>query len=335
MVLQVTARLQEFEKPVLTLLDNMVWPILLVVSLGIAVLVPETFRNLSSLELVLFGSAPLGLLVLAESLALLSGHFDLSVGAIAGFSAMLTGMLLGSCPSCWGIVSSPYLGIAIILAVGAIIGLFNGVMIAKFDINPFLQTLSMLIILEGGKIALNTQPASGLPEEYLYLGANAHTSIGLLLAAFLVAAVVMRFTEFGQSVYAVGSDLESARAVGVNTDRVIVTVFVLSGVLSAIAGLLITGYTTVVPPDIAEGMVFPAFAAAVIGGISLFGGRGNISGALGGVLLLGLIQAALNISGVEASQIEMTNGIVLFVAILLYNTRKRIRSEILTAGESA
>jgi ribose/xylose/arabinose/galactoside ABC-type transport system permease subunit len=323
---------QDFEGVTTTLLDNMIWPILLVVSLVIAVLVPQTFKNTRSLELVLFNAAPLGLLVLAESLCLLSGHFDLSIGAIAGFSAMFTGMLLGTCPSCWGLIANPFLAIGIILFVGGLIGLVNGVMIAKAGVNPFLQTLSFLIILEGAKIAINTQPASGLPNAYLYLGSHATTSIGILFAVFIIASLVIRFSAFGQAVYAVGSDTESARAVGVNTDRVIIAVFVLSGVLSGLAGLLITGYTTVVPPDVAENMVFPAFAAAVIGGISLFGGRGNITGALGGVLLLGVIQAALTISGVPASMVQMANGIVLFVAILLYNTREELRNQILTAG---
>jgi ribose/xylose/arabinose/galactoside ABC-type transport system permease subunit len=326
----------------LTVLDNMIWPILLVVSLAILILVPQTFRNVRSLELVVWGSAPLGLLVLAESLCLLSGHFDLSVGAIAGFSAMLTGVMISGCMTCWGVVSTPFLGIpvpvmgvALIVTIGGVIGLFNGVMIAKAGINPFLQTLSMLIILTGGKLALSTQPVRNLPEGYLWLGDNSEAAIGLMVLAFVVAAFVMRYTGFGQSIYAVGSDDESARAVGVNRDRVVISVFVLSGVLSAIAGLLVTGYTGIVSPEIADNMVFPAFAAAVVGGVSLFGGRGKVIGALGGVLLLGVIQAALNVSRVEAHHVDMANGIVLFVAIVLYNTRTQIRQRIITASDSA
>jgi ribose/xylose/arabinose/galactoside ABC-type transport system permease subunit len=259
----------------------MIWPILLVTLIVGGLFVPELFRNLRSFELVLYASVPLGLLVLAESICLLSGHFDLSIGAIAGFSAVFTGMLIGECTQCWAVVGDPYLAMGIILVVGGFIGFINGVMIAKLNVNPFLQTLAFLIIFTGAKTALTTQPVRALPEEYLFLGRNSLYAIGLMIAVFLLFAFIMRYTNFGQSVYAVGSSETSARAVGVNTDRIIIAVYVISGVLAALAGLMLTGYSTIVPPDIAENMVFPAFAAAVIGGVRLFGGRGRISGALG------------------------------------------------------
>jgi ribose/xylose/arabinose/galactoside ABC-type transport system permease subunit len=312
----------------------MIWPILLVAVLITAVAVPQMFNNLRSFELVLYSSVPLGLLVLAESICLLTGHFDLSIGSIAGFSAVFTGMLIGNCLTCWSLISSPYLGIVIILTVGGFIGVLNGVMIAKLGVNPFLQTLAFLIIFGGAKTAMNTQPVTGLPGAYIYLGANSLLSIGVLFAVFVLFAFVMRYTNFGQSVYAVGSDAEAARAVGIDTDRVVITVYAISGVLAALAGLMLTGYTTIVAPDIAENLVFPAFAAAVIGGISLFGGRGLISGALGGLLLLGIVQTALNLSGVKAAQVEMANGIVLLIAILLYNMKESIRARVLSGGSA-
>lgn len=311
-------------------LEHLIWPILLITLVVAGILVPSLFSNLRSFELVLYSSVPLGLLVLAESLCLLSGHFDLSIGSIAGFSAVFTGLLVGSCPACWGILGNPYLAIGVIIAVGGFIGLLNGIMIAKLNVNPFLQTLAFLIIFGGAKTALTTRPVTGLPSEYLFLGRRSDVAIALLVVIFLVFAFVMRYTRFGQAVYAVGSAEESARAVGVNTDRIIVLVYVISGMLAGLAGLMLTGYTTIVSPDIAENMVFPAFAAAVIGGVSLFGGRGRISGALGGVLLLGVVQSALQLSGVKAPQIDMVEGIVLLVAILLYNMKEDIRSRFLS-----
>ena len=324
--------LNKSSRVVPVLLEHMIWPILVVMALITAVFVPKMFTNLRSFELVLYSSVPLGLLVLAESLCLLTGHFDLSIGAIAGFSAVFTGMLVGDCLTCWSVISNPYLAIVVILAVGGLIGVVNGVMIAKLGVNPFLQTLAFLIIFGGAKTAMNTQPVTGLPDAYIYLGGQSKLAIGILVVMFVVFAFVMRYTNFGQSVYAVGSDDESARAVGVNTDRIIITVYAISGVLAGMAGLMLTGYTTIVSPDIAENMVFPAFAASVIGGISLFGGRGLISGALGGLLLLGMVQTALNLSGVPAPQVEMANGIVLLIAILLYNMKEKIRTSILSGG---
>ena len=314
----------------LTLLDNMIWPILGIVLVGVLVFVPGTFR---STELILWGAVPIGLLVLAESLCLLSGHFDLSIGSIAGFSAIFTGMILGNCPSCWGLTTSPWIGFGIILLVGSLIGLINGVMIAKVGLNPFLQTLAFLIIFEGAKTAIQTQPVTGLPDLYTQVGGSPRFAIGFMLAAFLVIGLVLRYTSFGQAVYALGSSENSAREVGIDTERLTIIIYTISGILSAIAGLMLTGFVGVVPPLIGEGLVFQAFAGAVIGGISLFGGRGKITGALGGVILIQVIQSALNNSpAIAATQIQMINGIVLFVAILLYSTQSKLRSRILASG---
>jgi ribose/xylose/arabinose/galactoside ABC-type transport system permease subunit len=314
----------------LTLLDNMIWPILAVVLLGVLAFVPQTFR---SVQLIMWGAVPIGLLVLAESLCLLSGHFDLSIGSIAGFSAMFTGMLLGTCPSCWSVTTSPWIGFAIILTVGSLIGLINGVMIAKVGLNPFLQTLAFLIIFEGAKTAMQTQPVTGLPDLYTQVGGMPRFAIGLMLVAFLIIGLVLRYTSFGQAIYALGSSEHSAREVGIDTERLIIVVYTVSGLLSAIAGLMLTGFVGVVPPLIGEGLVFQAFAGAVIGGISLFGGRGKITGALGGVILIQVVQSALNNSQfIGATQIQMINGIVLLVAILLYSTQTKLRSRILASG---
>lgn len=315
---------------VLTLLDNMIWPILAVVLLGVLVLVPQTFR---SVELIFWGAVPIGLLVLAESLCLLSGHFDLSVGSIAGFSAMFTGMVLGTCPSCWSLTTNPWLGFAIILLVGSLIGLTNGVMIAKVGLNPFLQTLAFLIIFEGAKTAMQTQPVTGLPGLYTQVGGTPRLAIGVMLAAFATAGLVLQYTSVGQGIYALGSSESSAREVGINTEQLIIVVYTVSGMLSAIAGLMLTGFTGVVPPLIGEGLVFQAFAGAVIGGISLFGGRGKITGALGGVILIQVVQSALNNSGaIGATQIQAINGLVLLLAIVLYSTQTKLRARILASG---
>ena len=318
------------DEVMLTLLDNMIWPILGIVLIGVLVFVPQTFR---STQLILWGAVPIGLLVLAESLCLLSGHFDLSIGSIAGFSAMFTGMILGTCPSCWGVTTSPWIGFAIILLVGSLIGLVNGVMIAKVGLNPFLQTLAFLIIFEGAKTAMQTQPVTGLPSLYTRVGSTPSFAIGVMLVAFLIAGIVLQYTSFGQAVYALGSSEHSAREVGIDNERLIILIYTISGILSAIAGLMLTGFVGVVPPLIGEGVVFQAFAGAVIGGISLFGGRGKITGALGGVILIQVIQSALNNSPViGATQIQMINGIVLLTAILLYSTQSKIRARILASG---
>jgi ribose/xylose/arabinose/galactoside ABC-type transport system permease subunit len=320
------------QKVLLKLLDHMIWPILLIVCIGVFILVPRTFGSTAMLQLILYGSVALGFLVLAEGLCLLSGHFDLSIGAIAGFSAMFTAMLIS--PDQWGLIQSPVLAVMVLLTVATLIGVMNGVMISKVGIDPFLQTLSFLIIFEGAQMWLSSVPVSNLPDGFTATGGNSALSITLMITAFIVMGTVLKYTSFGQAVYAVGSNKESARAVGIKTDRLIIIVYALSGFLSGIAGLILLGRVGSVSPEMANDLLFPAFAAAVIGGISLFGGRGKIAGALGGVILLGVIQSALNISGMSVNQIQTINGIVLLAAILLYNTRTNIRDRILTGEVS-
>lgn len=315
------------ENTALVLLENMIWPVLLATALVILATVPATFTNVATIQLMLFTMVPLGLIVLAESICLLSGHFDLSVGAIAGFSAVFTAMVMTE----WGLLAHPVAGILLILVVGSAIGFTNGVFIAKLGVNPFLQTLAFLIIFGGGKLALTTQPLFDLPGGYLYPGDNRLTAIGILVVSFVVMALVLKYTNFGRAIYAVGSNKESARAVGINTDRVVIAVYTLSGFFCGIAGLMLTGFINAVPPDIADDMVFPAFAAAIIGGVSLFGGRGKLLGAFGGVLLLSLIQTALNVAGTDPTVIGVVEGVVLFAAILLYTTKSRVRERILSS----
>jgi len=313
----------------LPLLDRMIWPILLLVSGGIFLTVPNTFRNIQSIELILHGSVGLGFLVLAESVCLISGHFDLSVGSIAGFSAMVAGLALS--PEKWGLLSDPIAGVILIVLIGTLVGILNGVFVGKVGIDPFLQTLAFLIIFEGAKLVLSTVTVTGLPDGYIRPGNDPLIAISLLFLAFTVIGSLMKYTSYGQAVYAIGSEKPAARAVGISTEGMIISVYGISGFLSAVGGLMLTGFAGVVSPEIGSGLVFPAFAAAVIGGVSLFGGRGKISGALGGVILLGVIQAALSISGTPPEGIRFVNGIVLFVAILLYSTRTRLRERIIAA----
>ncbi|PSP82281.1 ABC transporter permease [Halobacteriales archaeon QS_1_68_17] len=314
---------------ILFALDNMIWPILLVASIVFATVVP-VFSSPGNIRAMLFGTAALSAIVLGESLCLLSGHFDLSVGATAGFTAILTALVLTE----WLPGLSGPTGIALILSVGALIGLINGVSITYIGVNPFLQTLAMLMILSGSIKLLSTAALTGLPEVYLYPGGGQIGSIpfAIILMAVLYAAfgVWLKYSAFGRAIYAVGGNKHAAMESGINTTRVVILVYVLSGVLSALGGLLYTGFLGVAPPTIGQNDVFPAFAAAVIGGVSLFGGRGHVVGAAGGVILLAAVESALVLSGVEATAVDVINGVVLLVAIIVYTMEERIRQRLIT-----
>jgi ribose/xylose/arabinose/galactoside ABC-type transport system permease subunit len=316
-------------------LDNLIWPILLVAFIVFSLLLPEIFTEYRNIRFLLYTSAGLGAITLAEGIALISGNFDLSVGSVAGFSAMFAALFLTEWfPGAPGIV-----GILVLLMVGGAIGLTNGVFIAKFDVNPFLQTLSTLIIFEGGILVLSSQSVYGLPDSYLWLGGETVSppllpempvAVFAMFALFVGTWFFLTKTRFGRSIYAVGGDEESASEAGINTDRVVISVFVLSGILSAIGGLLLTGFNGGTTPTLGTASLFPAFTAAVIGGISLFGGRGNVLNSLGGVLLLGTIGAGLVMLNVDPQIVQTVNGLVLFAAILLYTFVQRYRQRLLS-----
>lgn len=319
-------------------LDNLIWPILLVAFVIFSVLLPEIFTQYNNIEFLLYTSAGLGAIALAEAICLISGNFDLSVGSIAGFSSMAAALFLTE----WFPGAPGVAGILVILAVGGTIGFLNGFFIAKFDVNPFLQTLSTLIIFEGGILVLSTRSVYGLPESYLWLGGGDVTLGGLLpesapIAIFflllLYIGVWFMLTKipFGRKVYAVGGNEDSAAEAGIDTDRVVITVFVLSGMFAAMGGLLLTGFNGGATPTLGTAQLFPAFTAAVIGGISLFGGRGNILNALGGVLLLSTIAAGLVMLNIDPQIVQAVNGVVLFSAILLYTFVHRYRERLLSA----
>lgn len=315
------------------LLDNLIWPILILALVLFSVLLPDVFSTARNLTFLLYSSAALGSIVLAESICLLSGNFDLSVGSIAGFSAMFTALFLTE----WFPGTSGFVGVLVILCVGGFIGLLNGVSIAKIGVNPFLQTLSFFIIFRGAVILLSTYTITDLPDAYVFLGGASITELNgfpvaavLILALFAATWVWLKYFRTGLSVYAVGGDEESASEAGINTDRVIIMVYILSGILAALGGLLYTGYLSSATPSIAQNNVFPAFAAAIVGGISLFGGRGNILGALGGVLLLGTIQTGLTMLGVSSEIVQVVNGVILLSAILLYTGAENYREQLLS-----
>lgn len=319
----------------LSTLGNLVWPILLVSFVGFAIALPQIFTTTSNVKFLLYQSAGLGAIALAEAVVLLSGNFDLSVGPIAGFSAMATALFFAE----WTAGVPGVIGIPVILLVGGAIGLINGVFIAKLNVNPFLQTLAMFIILDGGMLVLSSTAVFDVPASYLWLGGaeigvpglgNVPVAIFALVGLFVGMWLILTRSRFGRSIYAVGGDEDSAAEAGIDTDRVVIAVFVTSGMLSAVGGLLLTGFNFAATTNLGTPLLFPAFAAAVLGGISLQGGRGNIFNVLGGVLLLSTIQAGLTMMAFGPQISRTVNGLVLLAAILLYTWVDNFRGRLLS-----
>jgi simple sugar transport system permease protein len=295
----------------------------LVILIVIGAFISPAFLTQGNVNTILTSSAALALVVLAESLIIITGKFDLSLESTAGFAPAIGALLvLPVANNGFGIELPTFFGILIVIGVGALIGLINGILVVRFTLNAFIVTLAMLIILRGMLVgATSGRTLFDLPDAFYAL--MIITFLGLPLAvwlaalAFLVAGIVLRYHRLGRALYAIGGNPEAARAAGIRVERITTGVYVLAGMLAAVGGLVITGYVGAISANQGNGMIFTVFAAAVIGGISLDGGRGTMFGALTGVLLLGVVQNLLTLAQVPSFWIQAIYGAIILGALMI------------------
>jgi ribose transport system permease protein len=311
-----------------TILDNLIWLILIVSFAGFA-FIPGYFQ-LPVFVTILVHSVFVGVLVIGETLCLLTGNFDLSVESVLAFTAMFAAVLMGTkapTPG-WGI--SPLIVLPAMLAVGALIGAFNGVCVAKLKINPFIVTLATMIVFRGLTVVLTKSVAViRMPPLYRDIAAINIGPVPLLVIVTLALYAFFHFittsTLFGRKLLAVGGNRQAAFAFGLDPDKVVISAFTLSGLLGAVAGWFMSARVDAALPLLAQGLTFDVMAAAVIGGVSLQGGKGSMIGALGGVLLLSAINAALTVGAVSPYWYNIVRGTVIFVAVGLDTIKRQLR----------
>jgi simple sugar transport system permease protein len=297
----------------------------LAVLLIVGAFINSSFLTVSNISGIGQQISALGVTVVGESLILLIGGMDLSLESTYGLAPMVAAWLIvpvsafGS-----GADLNAYLGIVVLLAVGAAVGVVNGLLIVKGRLNGFIVTLGMTIVLAGLQNGVvKAQSLFNLPTAFSYLGSAyiGKLPVSLIVAAaiFLVVGLFLRYHRTGRAIYAVGGNPEAARAAGIKVDRIKIGVYVAGGVLAAIGGLMEAGRVSAVTGSqgYGEGIIFPVFAAAVIGGVSLKGGRGNMVGAASGVILLGLVQNILDLANVSNYWIDAINGGVILFALVL------------------
>ncbi|MFE5034423.1 ABC transporter permease [Streptomyces sp. NPDC056683] len=308
--------------PLARLRDLALVPAIVVIAI-VGQIVNPVFLQADNLINVLQTMSEMALLVLAQTMILIVKKMDLSLestmGLAPGVAAWLVvpagaGHGLGLLPGAWAV--------PITLAVGALVGVINSLLIIRFGLNGFIVTLGMLIVLRGILTGISGgQTFFQLPQSMLYAGTaewfGMPASIWICLALFAVAIVVLGWTSFGRSLYAIGGNVDAAKAAGIRTDRVLWIVIVTGSVLAALAGLMLSGRLASVASAQGNGYIFTVFAAAVIGGISLNGGRGTMFGAFCGILLLFMIQNVLTLAGVPAQWIGALNGLIILVALAI------------------
>ncbi|MER7837144.1 ABC transporter permease [Streptomyces sp. NPDC096040] len=295
----------------------------LLVLLVLGAIVNDSFLTERNLISILGASAALAMVVLAESLILITGKIDLSLESVVGIAPAVGALLvLPSAESGWGTGWPAGLALFAVLVVGGVIGAFNGVLVVKFKLNAFIVTLAMLIVLRGLLVgATKGKTLFGMPDAFFSLATSTFLrvplSVWLAAVAFGVAGLILKYHRVGRALYAIGGNAEAARAAGIRVDRVVLGVSVVAGVLASVGGIMQTGYVGAISANQGNNMIFTVMAAAVIGGISLDGGKGTMFGALTGVLLLGVVQNLLTLAQVPSFWIQAIYGGIILVALMI------------------
>ena len=279
------------------------------------------FLELRNLVNIVVQASSTGIVAVGMTFVLLTAGVDLSVGAIMFVAAAIAGkMALAGWPL--------PIGLSAMVVVALLFGAFNAFFITRIKVVAFIVTLATLFIGRGLGLRITETRAMNLPDSFLQLGSARFLSVPLpawLFALVLIGAhLVLTRTPFGRQIFAVGHDVEMARKAGVRTGRILCSVYLISGVCAAIAAMVTLGQLGAVSPKFGEQKEFAAIAAAVLGGTSLFGGRGNVlPGTLLGALLIQSVENGLVILNADPYLYPMITSAVIFIAVWLEDLRNR------------
>jgi ribose/xylose/arabinose/galactoside ABC-type transport system permease subunit len=302
--------------------DYGIYFVFLVVFFGMCIVEPN-FRSEGNLVNLLRQNAVIGIMACGMTFAILLGGLDLSVGAVAAASSVVCAKVIiglageGSATQ-WHVAAGVVCGILI----GLLVGLLNGVLIAWIGVNPFVSTLGTMTIVRGLLyVWTNATPLFGVPLSFTRLGLGSSFGIPNPFWVFLVVAIVSTILlsrmRFGHYVYAIGGNAVAAARMGINVRRVRLLVYVITSVCAAIAGIILVGQTATGQPAGALGYELTAIAAVIVGGASLSGGQGRMTGTIVGVFLLGVVSNALNLFGVSPFWQPVATGVILVLAVAI------------------
>lgn len=290
--------------------------IALVLLILIFSLLSNQFFTVSNGLNIIQQSSIIAVAAIGETFVIITAGIDLSVGSVAALAGMIsTGVIINNGLPAW-------FGLLVGIVVGLLVGLFNGISIARLGLTAFIVTLVTLSMGRGLTEAYSGgQTLFNLPAGYTFLGDSSvlgiPTPVIITIVAFIVGHIVLSRTVFGHKVYAIGGNREAARLAGINVGKIELLVYVLGGALAALAGLILTGRLGAALPTSATGLELQVIAAVVIGGASLFGGRGNMIGTFFGVLTIGVLSNGLSLLNVSPFWVQFVQGAVIFLAVLI------------------
>ena len=319
------------------LLDNLVWLMLIVVLAVFSIFIPQFFQ-IGIFANIVEQSTFVGVMAIGLAIVIIAGNMDLSVESVAALTARVTGMLFCARGIGLGITLTPEwlvipVSLALALLVGATIGVVNGVLVVRLKMNAFIVTLAsyiwvrgLVVAISGGRSAQDLAPSLRVMgiETILFIPLIAWLAIG----CYVLYTFVMANTPFGRHVTMIGGNAVATFRAGIKVDRLVLITFMVAGAIAGVAGWLLAIRTSGATANLGVGMLFNAFAAVVIGGVSLKGGIGRLPGVYAGVLLLSSIHTAINLMGLPAHYTQMILGALVLAAVLIDTLKLQIRQKL-------
>lgn len=296
---------------------------LIIFSVIISILNPR-FLTMGNLLNVFRQTSINAIIAAGMTFVILSAGIDLSVGSILGFSGAVGAKMLASGYNIW-------LSLLVAIVIGAVAGIVNGIIITKGKVQPFIATLAIMILLRGATMVFTSGrpiPVSGehISGVFRWIGTGEvlgiPVPIAIMIIVFIVCYYILNHTQYGRHLYAVGGNEEASLLSGVNTAKIKILAYTASGILAAIAGIIVTSRLSSAQPTSGEGYELDAIAAVVLGGTSLVGGQGTIIGTIIGALIIGILNNALNLMDVQSYYQMIAKAIVIIVAVLLDKKEK-------------
>jgi ribose transport system permease protein len=283
------------------------------------------FSTLDNVQTIAVAAAPFALIALGQTLVILTGGIDLSVGSIIALSAMSAAVTVKGHPE------RLWLSVLVAVLVGLVAGAINGLLVAKVNVPPFIATLGMLTTASGLAYVLGGgAPINGLPGNFGNIANNKVLGLQIpvlvMIVGIVALALIMRSTSYGMRVYAVGGNPVAAQIAGIKTTRILFSVYALSGLLAGLSGVMLASRVISGPPNLGQGYELDAIAAVVIGGASLLGGRGTIWGTALGLLLIQTLNNGLDILIVPAYWQSVIKGVLIVaaVAVDVWSAKRRL-----------
>ena len=293
--------------------------ILLIIS---ALITPNMFEN-ETLAVMFRQCAQLGIIAIGQTMVMLVAGLDLSIGGVI----VMTSMVVAEVSN--GRNEMIPFAILIALIIGMLIGLANGLLITKRKVPPLVATLVMLFLVTGVQQAFTRGVPSGFVPEALGLVNKSWGFLSIPLLLWLILnglfLIILRRTSYGRRIYAVGSNPEAARLNGIPVNFIKISVYVLGSGLAVISGVILTGYVGYVDRFIATGLDLDSIAAAVVGGTSFFGGKGQLMGTIAGVLIIQILSTMVVLIGLDIETQFIIKGLVILAAVSLYSLAHKDR----------